>query len=87
MTKKKVSNKIEEQDLTINEDKIEVGFIHFKFPVTRDEADAVINKQSSPVARKMRSYVNALLKAGCKKFLESDLNKDVKNCKFLEDES
>ena len=60
-----------EDDLQIKEDRIEVGFIHFKFPVTRDEADAVINKKGSMVARKMKKYVNSLLCAGCKKFLES----------------
>lgn len=87
MTKKKSVKKNEEQDLSIKEDKIEVGFIHFKFPITRDEADAVINKKNSTVARKMKSYVNALLKAGCQKFLDSDPDKDVKNCKILEDKN
>ncbi len=74
-----------EEDLQIKEDKIEVGFIHFKFPVTRDEADAVINKKGSIVARKMKRYVNSLLCAGCKKFLESSPDKDVKNCKIIDD--
>ena len=73
-----------EEDLQIKEDKIEVGFIHFKFPVTRDEADAVINKKGSIVARKMKRYVNSLLCAGCKKFLESNPDEDVKNCKILD---
>lgn len=85
MAKKKTVKKTEEQDLTIEEEKIEVGFIHFKFPVTRDEADAVINKKGSVVARKMKKYVNALLEAGCKKFLESNPDEDVKNCKILDD--
>ena len=73
-----------EEDLQIKEDKIEVGFIHFKFPVTRDEADAVINKKGSIVARKMKRYVNSLLCAGCKKFLESSPDEDVKNCKIID---
>ena len=73
-----------EEDLQIKEEKIEVGFIHFKFPVTRDEADAVINKKGSIVARKLKRYVNSLLCAGCKKFLESNPDKDVKNCKIID---
>ena len=82
---KKENNKVKEEDLQIKEEKIEVGFIHFKFPITRDEANAVINQKGSIVARKMKKYVNALLQAGCKKFLESSPNEDVKNCKILDD--
>ena len=78
-------NEVKEEDLQIKEEKIEVGFIHFKFPITRDEANAVINQKGSIVARKMKKYVNALLQAGCKKFLESSPNEDVKNCKILDD--
>ena len=73
-----------EEDLQIKEDKIEVGFIHFKFPVTRDEADAVVNKKGSIIARKMKRYVNSLLCAGCEKFLESNPDEDVKNCKIID---
>ena len=82
-TKKK--NKVKEEDLQIKEEKIEVGFIHFKFPITRDEANAVINQKGSIIARKMKKYVNSLLQAGCKKFLESNPDEDVKNCKILDD--
>lgn len=86
MTKKtSKKKKTQEEDLQIKEEKIEVGFIHFKFPVTRDEANAVINQKGSVVARKMKKYVNALLQAGCKKFLESSPDEDVKNCKILDD--
>jgi hypothetical protein len=89
MARKKVSttkeNKVKGEDLQIKEEKIEVGFIHFKFPITRDEANAVINQKGSIVARKMKKYVNSLLQAGCKKFLESNPDKDVKNCKILDD--
>lgn len=86
MTKKtNKKKKNQEEDLQIKEEKIEVGFIHFKFPVTRDEANAVINQKGSVVARKMKKYVNALLQAGCKKFLESNPDEDVKNCKILDD--
>lgn len=86
MTKKTSKKKKthQEEDLQIKEEKIEVGFIHFKFPVTRDEANAVINQKSSVVARKMKKYVNALLQAGCKKFLESNPDEDVKNCKIID---
>lgn len=85
MTKKtSKKKKTQEEDLQIKEEKIEVGFIHFKFPVTRDEANAVINQKGSVVARKMKKYVNALLQAGCKKFLESNPDEDVKNCKILD---
>ena len=88
MTKKiskKEKTKVKEEDLQIKEEKIEVGFIHFKFPITRDEANAVINQKGSIVARKMKKYVNSLLQAGCKKFLESNPDEDVKNCKILDD--
>lgn len=81
---KKTKKKTQEEDLQIKEEKIEVGFIHFKFPVTRDEANAVINQKGSVVARKMKKYVNALLQAGCKKFLESNPDEDVKNCKIID---
>lgn len=85
MTKKKISKKEKrEENLQMKEEKIEVGFIHFKFPITRDEANAVINQKGSIVARKMKKYVNALLQAGCKKFLESSPDEDVKNCKILD---
>lgn len=83
--KEKKKNKVKEEDLQIKEEKIEVGFIHFKFPITRDEANAVINQKGSIVARKMKKYVNSLLQAGCKKFLESSPDEDVKNCKILDD--
>ena len=85
MTKKKISKEEKrEEDLQIKEEKIEVGFIHFKFPITRDEANAVINQKGSIVARKMKKYVNSLLEAGCKKFLESNPDEDVKNCKIID---
>ena len=85
MTKKKISKEEKrEEDLQIKEEKIEVGFIHFKFPITRDEANAVINQKGSVVARKMKKYVNSLLEAGCKKFLESNPDEDVKNCKIID---
>lgn len=82
--KKEEQNKVKGEDLQIKEEKIEVGFIHFKFPITRDEANAVINQKGSIVARKMKKYVNSLLQAGCKKFLESSPDEDVKNCKILD---
>ena len=84
MTKKTKKKKTQEEELQIKEEKIEVGFIHLKFPVTRDEANAVINQKGSVVARKMKKYVNALLQAGCKKFLESSPDEDVKNCIILD---
>lgn len=86
MTKKTSKKKKthQEEDLQIKEEKIEVGFIHFKFPVTRDEANAVINQKGSVVARKMKKYVNALLEAGCIKFLNTNPDEDVKNCKILD---
>ena len=82
-TKKK--NEVKEEDLQIKEEKIEVGFIHSRFPITRAEANAVINQKGSIVARKMKKYVNSLLQAGCKKFLESNPDEDVKNCKILDE--
>ena len=85
MARKLKKDKVKEDDLQIKEEKIEVGFIHFKFPITRDEANAVINQKGSIVARKMKKYVNSFLQARCKQFLESNPDADVKNCKILDD--
>lgn len=67
-------------ELEIKEEKIEVAKINFGFAITRDEADAVINKPKGTVARKLRKYMISILKAGCKKMLESKPDEDVKNC-------
>lgn len=60
---------------------MEIGRISFAFTITRDEADAVINKPKGIVARKLRKYMISVLKAGCKKMLESKPDEEVKNCK------
>lgn len=60
---------------------IEVGYISFRFPITRDEAEAIVNKPKSQVARKLKTYMRKVLEAGAKKMLETKPDKEVKNCK------
>lgn len=62
--------------------KIEIGKISFTFTITRDEADAVINKPRTKIAKNMRRYMLKILEESAKKFLESDKNENVKNCKI-----
>jgi hypothetical protein len=61
---------------------LEVGTITFSFPITRDEADAVLNKPKSTLAKKLRRYMMAILKAGATKMLETKQEEEVKNCKL-----
>lgn len=67
-------------ELEIKEKTIEVGRISFGFTITRDEADAVINKPKGTIARKLRKYMISILKAGCKKMLETNPEENVNNC-------
>lgn len=71
----------EEEKQEIKEEQVEIGRISFTFTITRDEADAVINKPKGVIARKLRKYMISILKAGCKKMLESKPEEEVKNCK------
>lgn len=73
---------IESTNNNIEHKTIEVGRINFGFTITRDEADAVINKPKGTVARKLRKYMISILKTGCKKMLETKPDEDVKNCKL-----
>lgn len=79
----KISKKnTKEKDLTIKEKEIEVANISFKFPITRAEAHAVINRPKGIVAKGLKKYMIAVLEAACKKFLETSTKEDVKNCKI-----
>lgn len=69
-------------EMEIKEKTIEVGRINFGFTITRDEADAVMNKPKGSVARKLRKYMISILKAGCKKMLETKPEEIVNNCKL-----
>lgn len=69
-------------EMEIKEKTIEVGRINFGFTITRDEADAVMNKPKGSVARKLRKYMISILKAGCKKMLETKPDETVNNCKL-----
>lgn len=60
---------------------IEVGYISFRFPITRDEAESIVNKPKSQVARKLKTYMRKVLEAGAKKMLESKPEEEVKSCK------
>lgn len=68
------------KDLEIKEEKMEIARINFSFAITRDEANAVINKPKGTVARKLRKYMISILKAGCKKMLETKPDENVNNC-------
>lgn len=70
----------EEKQNNIEEKQIEIGRISFGFTITRDEADAVINKPKGTIARKLRKYMISILKAGCKKMLESKPEENVTEC-------
>lgn len=81
MTKKK-ETKVEQKELGEEKESMEVGRISFAFPITRDEADAVINRPKSLVARKLKKFMVSILKAGAKKMLESKTDENVTNCKL-----
>lgn len=83
MSKKK-DKKIEQQqeeDLTIEQDHIEVANISFTFPMTRDEASEIVNKPKGQIARKLRTFMYKILKRAAEKFLETGKEEDVTNCK------
>lgn len=61
---------------------MEVGRISFAFNITRDEAEAVVHRSKSLVARKLRKYMLSILKAGAEKMLASKKDEEVKNCKL-----
>lgn len=79
---KKIAKKEKNTDLSIKEKQIEVATVSFKFPITRGEANAVINRPKSAVAKGMKEYMVAVLEAACKKFLETPVEEDVKECKI-----
>lgn len=70
----------QKENLEIEKEVIEVGYISFRFPITRDEADAIVNKPKSQVARKLKTYMRKVLEAGAKKMLETKPEEDVKEC-------
>lgn len=78
--KRKVNQ--EEKDMKVKKEQMEIGTISFKFSLTRQEADEVINNPKGSISRKLRKYMIGILKAGSKKFLETKANEDVKNCKL-----
>lgn len=80
----KALQKMTQQEKELGEEKesLEIGTLSFKFPITRDEADAVINRPRSQVARKLKKYMYSILKAGAKKMLELKEGEEVKNCKL-----
>lgn len=67
-------------ELEMKEESIEIARINFSFAITRDEANAVMNKPKGSIARKLRKYMISILKAGCKKMLETDPEENVNNC-------
>ena len=79
---KKIQEETKEKELGEEKESLEVGRLSFAFPITRDEADAVINKPKSLVARKLKKYMYSILKAGAKKMLETSTDEEVKNCKL-----
>lgn len=69
------------ESLKMKEKKIEVAAIHFAFTITMDEAKALIKKPNSLVAKELRKYVIAVLKAGAQKMLDTKGEEIVNDCK------
>lgn len=69
------------ESLKMKENKVEVAAIHFAFTITMDEAKALIKKPNSLIAKELRKYVIAVLKAGAKKMLDSKKDEIVNDCK------
>lgn len=55
---------------------IVVGTIEFKFSLTSDEANEVVNNPRGECARKLKHYLNSILKEVAKKTLQK-LNETV----------
>lgn len=92
MTKKKKQEQDIEKELPPVKDEdvteeTEIGKVTFSFTMTRDEAEAVIYKPKSVVARKLRRYMYAILKSASQKFVDSKKDEIVKECKLNIDES
>lgn len=78
-TRKKAND---EQDLTIKEKEIEVAKVSLAFPITRDEAEAVINDPEGVIAKKLKSYMELVLNTACQKFVDTPKKENVNNCKL-----
>lgn len=71
---------IEEVDIP---KEIEIAKITFTFGMSKDEADAILNKPKSQIARNMRKYMNSLVEHAARKFFEPAKEKEetVTDCK------
>jgi len=67
---------------TENPKELEIAKITFTFGMSKDEADAILNKPKGQIARNMRKYMNSLIEHAAKKFFEPDNPKKeiVNNC-------
>lgn len=75
-----------EENLSIDKEYVEIGYISFRFPITRDEAEMVVNKPKGIVARKLRKFMSSILETGAKKLLESKKGEDVVECSLAKTE-
>lgn len=64
-----------DEQIGINKNMV-VGTIEFKFSLTSDEANEVINNPRGECARKLKHYLNSILKEVAKKTLQK-LNETV----------
>lgn len=50
---------------------LEIAKITFTFGMSKDEAEAILNKPKGQIARNMRKYMNSLIEHAAKKFFEN----------------
>lgn len=72
----------ENKELEIEKTEIEIGSVNFTFTITRDEAEMVIKKPRSQVARNLKKYMVSILTTACQKFIDTPKEETVKNCKL-----
>ena len=72
---------IKEETKEIKRD-LEYAKVSFEFYLTKDEADKILNRPKSQIARNARKYMNSILECAAKRFFEPEEKKDiVTNCK------
>lgn len=71
--KRKKEIEIKEID---NPKELEIAKITFTFGMSKDEADAILNKPKGQIARNMRKYMNSLIEHAARKFFEPTEEKE-----------
>lgn len=78
---KRKKENVETKELA-NPRELEIAKITFTFGMSKDEADAILNRPKSQIARNMRKYMNGLIEHAAKKFFEPAKTEEeiVNNC-------